>query len=260
MVDCNGVRAALLENRPQLGADLEAHAAGCAGCSELLAHNAALGRLLATAERASPRIAEADLASAVARDLERDRGLLGRLRALSTKRRIALAAAVAVLPVFLLAVDNPRALTPGRWVTVAFGVLLVMVTASLLAPLSRVRSEPRLLALAALALALPAIRFLLIASTTAPATNSAWACFAIGVLCSLPAFALLHLIARRPSFSLVEFMLVGGVAGLSANMALQLHCIDKRLDHLLAGHAFIGLLWLGCSWLAVRRAARRVSA
>jgi len=257
MVDCNDLQAALLDNRASLGADLEAHVAGCPACSELLAQDAALGRLLVTARHASPRVGEANLAAAVAGDLERDRGLLGGLRALTSGQRVTLVTALAVLPVFMLAVDNPRALTPGRWVTVAFGLLLVVASASLLAPLSRVRREARQLAIAAFALAVPAIRFLLVGSSTAEATNSAWDCFAIGALCSAPAFALLHVIARRPSFSFVELALVGGILGLSANMALQLHCIDRRLEHLFAGHAFIGIVWLVCSWLAVRRVVQR---
>ena len=153
---------------------------------------------------------------------------------------------------------NPRALTPGRWVTVAFGVLLVVATAALLAPLSRAWRDARQIVFAALALATPVARFLLVGRTDAAATNSAWACFAIGVLCSAPAFVLLHVMARRPRLSVPELALLGATAGLGANMALQLHCIDKRLDHLLAGHAVIGVVWIACSWLVVRSVARRV--
>jgi hypothetical protein len=256
MVDCSQVRTALLENRGPYGEALERHAAECPACRELLVHGAALGRLLAMAGRASSSMAEGDLAAAVARDLERDEGMLGRLRSRSTRWRTCLVTAIAILPVLAFSVGNPRALTIGRWVTVAFGVLLAVATDCLLAPLHRIRRRARIVAIALLALAVPAIRFLLIGSTTAPATNSGWACFAIGMLCSAPALALLHAVARRRAFSFPDLALASGIAGLGGNMALQLHCVDQRLAHLLAGHALIGLVWLAGSWLTLHRIER----
>ena len=252
MVDCSQVRAALLSSLDPLDEALDRHAAHCPACSELLAQDAALGRLLAAAQPARQPIAEGALAAAVARDLERDRRMLGRLRGMSSPWRTGLVIAVAILPVFVLSMGNPRALTVGRWVTVAFGVLLGAATAESLAPLSRIRRRAREIAIAALALSVPAIRFLLIGSSTAPATNSGWDCFAIGMLCAAPAFALLHVIARRRKLSFPDLALAGGVAGLSGNMALQLHCVDTRLPHLLAGHALLGIVWIAGSWLTLR--------
>jgi hypothetical protein len=252
MVDCSQVRRALLEKLGQRDEWLETHAAECSACRELLAQDATLARLLTTARRASRPIEAGDLIAASARDLERDQGMLGRLRGLRTRWRTGLVTAIAILPALVLSVGNPRALSPGRWVTVAFGVLLAVATDCLLAPLSRIRRRARMIAIAALALAVPAIRFLIIGSSTAPATHSGWACFAIGMFCSAPAFALLHAVARQRSLSLPDLALAGGIAGLSGNMALQLHCVDTRLWHLLAGHAWLGIVWFTATWLTLR--------
>lgn len=252
MVDCSQVQAALVENRGLPGAPLAAHTARCPGCRELLAHGAALGRLLARARRAAPRVAEGRLAVAVADDLSRDDGPLGRLRAIPTSQRIALAGLVAIVPVLLFAVDNPRALAPGRWVTVAFGGLLVMAIGALLAPMNQVRRAPRQLVVAAVALAIPVLRVLLIGTTTGPVTHAADSCLLIGMASAAPAIALLHVMARRARLTAVEVLLAGSIGGLGANMALQLHCIDKRLEHLLAGHVSIALVWIVGSWLAQR--------
>lgn len=253
MVECSQVRAALLGKLGQFGGELDTHAAECPVCRELLAQDAALGRLLATAGRISPQIPEGDLASAIARDLDRDRGLLGRLRGLRTRWRTALVTATAILPTLVLSVNNPRALAPGRWVTVAFGVLLAAATTCLLAPLSRIRRRATAVTIAALALAVPSIWIVLIGSDVAAVPHSSWACFAIGALCSAPAFALLHAITRQQRLSLYQLALAGGIAGLAGNMALQLHCVDTRLPHLLAGHALLGALWLTGGWLMRRR-------
>jgi hypothetical protein len=255
VLDCSEVRAALLENRDPFDPRLEAHVGRCPACSELLAQDAALGRLLAVAKHAHPPLAEGNLAVAVARDLERDDNLLGRLRGLRTGQRIALAAAVAVLPVLMLAVDNPRALSPERWRTVAYGVGLVVAIASLLAPLTgslRARLAHQAV-IATLAIGVRSILLVLPGSSTAPELNSSWECFAIAMLSSAPAFVLLHVIARERSFSCTQVALVGGITGLIASMALQLHCIDKRMEHLVLAHGLIAFVWIACGLLILQR-------
>jgi hypothetical protein len=259
-MDCSEVRAALLGTRHRSEAELAAHAGRCSACHELLADGAVLGRLLATARQASPRVEEGQLAAAVARDLRSDQGLLGRLRGLSTGQRVALATAAALLPVFVLSIDNPRALIVERVFTAAYAMLVALAIASLLAPLSRLRRNARQVMLAALVFGVPTSLLMLISRTTAPATNETLGCFATGLLSSAPVFALLHVLSRRPRFSFSELALLGAITGVSANMALGMYCVDHRLVHLIAGHAVSGFLWIACSWLAVRKVAQQIRA
>lgn len=260
MVDCSDVRAALLDGVEPFEPRLQAHVAECAVCAELLAHGGALGHLLAAAHYANPRVAEGDLALAVARDLRHDHHWLGRLRGLSTSQRIALASVVALVPVLLLAVENPgRALAPERLATVAYGVALVVAIASLLAPLSGLRRAVHQAWIAAFVLGIRSLLLVMVGSSTAPATNSNWGCFATGMLSSAPGVVLLCLISRRPRLQFVELALLGGISGLIASMALQLHCIDTRMEHLVNAHGFIALVWIACIAVVLHRMEQRTS-
>jgi len=257
MADCSVVRAALLDDRAVFGPAVDGHVAQCPACRELLEQDAALGRLLSAARHASPRIAEGHLAAAVARDLERDQGVLGRLRALSTGRRIALATAAAVLPVFVLSVGNPKALIPIRVFTAAYALLVMTAISSLLAPLSRLRRRWRQIMTAALVFGVPTSLLVLVSQPNAPAAHATYSCFAVGMISTAPVFALLHMLSRRPRFSFAELLLLGAATGVSANMALGMYCVDHRLLHLLAGHALSGFVWIACSWLGLRVAAQQ---
>jgi hypothetical protein len=224
----------------------------------LLAQDAAVGRLLAAAQQAHPRVAEGNLAAAVAHDIAADAGVLGRLRALSTGQRVALTFAVAMLPVFVMAIDSPKLFSPGRVLTLFYCALVFAASASLLAPLSRSRRRGRQGIIAALALGTPALLFSWFGRASAPAAYPTWGCVGIATLASAPACALVHVLSRRTNFSLTELGLLGAITGLSANMTLQLYCSDHRVHHLLIGHTAIGWVWMACSWLVLRRLANPV--
>jgi hypothetical protein len=209
-----------------------------------------------------------ELAAAVARDIDRDRGALGRLHALRTPARVAMVAGLGLLPAtFYLAMHMPTEgglLASAGWKlapTLASIITLVAACVLLLAPLSRPRSDGLRWTTALLGLAIPAAVALVTSSTvfassahtgithSGVSSASAVACFGMGVLCSAPSFALSHALARSRLRGGIELGLIGALTGISASMALDLHCVSEHLEHLLLGHASIGLAWAGFAWV-----------
>jgi hypothetical protein len=197
--------------------------------------------------------------SSLREKLERERGLRGRLRSLSTRVRLALVvglllvlvAGLALLSLRADAGDHPLLRLLAIGAVLAGGVILL--ARACLWPLSR--REPgsaALFALGAVALLLPvAVAVLPSPYTHAPEVcvgapfgePGFWAsvgeCLAFGVVLGAPFFVLLWLLERRDGPDRGRGLLLAGAAGLAGVLALLLHCPLVSTSHLLLGHATV---------------------
>lgn len=208
--------------------------------------------------------------------LEAERGWRGRLRSLSTRRRvgfgIATLAALALVVGILVPRSDLDAYPTGLLAAsaAALVVLAILSTLALLRPLQlRPLSARRAVLLACAALGLPAVlawpqahdlvhahpeSFLGTGDDFLP---RAFGCFCWGTVTALPFVALLLALdrrERRPWRDLVLFAAAGGLAG---NLTLLLHCPLVASEHLYAGHATVSLGYLAL--LGAMAAWRRFS-
>jgi hypothetical protein len=85
--------------------------------------------------------------------------------------------------------------------------------------------------------------------------EQAAACGSYGLLLALPLLVVCWALDRGEHRSLPNALLAAGAAGISANLALELHCPITDPLHLVAGHASIGIvLVIGYALLRVARA------
>ncbi|MDD9939223.1 MAG: hypothetical protein OXT09_36890 [Myxococcales bacterium] len=201
-----------------------------------------------------------------------ERTVLGRLRALSTTTRLALAALMALLAVLASLLLTPRpelsAYPPARMALVlcGCGVLLALALRTGLRPVHR--PSPSVQASVALALSavLSALLFALLPEAhhllphTAPLPHeTVWdrarPCLLFGLGTGLPVFLLLRALDRGARYAP---WLAAVALGLTGNLALQLHCPLTNSDHLVAGHVMVlvvALLAVGI-WTALRGRAQ----
>lgn len=180
---------------------------------------------------------------ALQRDLERERRLAGRLRALRTRTRVALVAGAAIAPAVIMGL---RHRAPLELAHAAMAALVVAVSAALLASLSVPRGGWGRAALGWIAALLPlAAAWVAGEPNAAPHDHapSAVACFGVGAAYTGPALLLVALVSRTPLRSASEVALLAGLCGVSASLMLDLHCHGRQLIHLLLGHASVGLAW-----------------
>jgi hypothetical protein len=88
----------------------------------------------------------------------------------------------------------------------------------------------------------------------------ALACFAYGTGLALPFLGTLWAVARSDRVASFGLSLAAAAAGLVANAALLVHCPIVHLDHLLLGHASIGVVLVlgGAVGLAAHAAGRHL--
>jgi len=187
-------------------------------------------------------------------------------RATSVRRAIAfLGAALIVTVTGVLSLRTNFADLPVPWLVLALGSVSALLGVSLYVGL-RPLHEPALPkwirlgvigttvgATCALALFAPEDAIL----SDQPLLAHASGCFFYGLLVGLPVYLLLRLLHRGgPAAALVTAC----AAGLTANLVLQLHCPRNDLEHLMAGHFTVVLLFLGglgaIHWVIERVRAR----
>jgi hypothetical protein len=184
---------------------------------------------------------------ALQRDLEQERGVTGRLRALRTPARVSLLALGAIAPAAIMAL---RHRAPLQLEHAAVTALIFAVCALLLAALSEPRRGWGRPALGWLAALLPLAGALVAGDASAVVYEvghehepTAAACFGLGAAYTAPAFLLAVLVSRTPLRGATEVALLAGLCGISASITLDLHCHSQQLFHLLLGHASVGLGW-----------------
>lgn len=260
-MECRSVHDSLERGQP-LSAEAQEHLLECPACRALAADGGELARLLG----AAPAPAPAFDVDAMLRGME---GTLEspprhRLRELPTRTRVAAAAALVLAVLLAMAVAFPRpdlAIYP----TLRLLAELTLQTGAALAaawivlrPLHLpALSDARRVGAVAVALLAP------VALAALPAAHGdhaaslagagddfarrALACFAYGAAWTAPLLLLLRLSDRMPGRA--STLAAAGAAGLVASAALLLHCPITHPEHLLAGHATVGLAWAALALL-----------
>jgi len=265
-MDCGELRDMLRAGSLPSGPGVAAHLARCEHCTELLRNEGDLGRALGRTE-GSGELDEPSLWSDVRQAVERESGLRAWLRSRPTPERLAIAFAAAAIPA-LLAARGPRT----DWATypvllkLAWGVLPVIVLSAALPRIvfSLDRETPgawRRVALAALGIALP-FGLALYPTDIAHAVPAGSAgsdfglravtCFGFGMALAAPFFVLLWALDRADRIPASRVVLAGTSAGLVGNLALFLHCPIRHPEHLVAGHAMLGLALILAGVLLLR--------
>jgi hypothetical protein len=261
-VDCAEIRDTLLSGGEPTGSVVREHLDRCATCRELLSGDAEVRRALARAGD-DPLGSADELLARVRTDLESETGFRALVRSLSTRRRLAFGCLAVAFSAMLTLAFARRPSWPTDTLVHFAGVLLVLALGAVLcireglSPLSRVRSTVRTMVLGSAALALP-----IILAAWAPAdfeldnparvVTGALGCFVLGAAMSAPLVTLLWLGDRSPRFRWRVFLPIAAASGLSANLALGLHCPSTEPAHLLLGHATVGVAWLLALWASAR--------
>jgi hypothetical protein len=252
-VDCSRIRDAFRAGRSLDDPASAAHVSACSRCAELVADEARLGRALGAPPPDVP--AQPHLWAAIERDVRAETGVRAWLRSRPTSQRVALAAGVVVLAALLARreVGGGSWARPGAepWLWLAsFAVLAAASLAVLLRPLGRSSlSRPAVWAVLASSLALPVAHALSSEEASQFGVGSgvargALGCFLYGLGLALPFVLLVLLLDRSDRLTARGLVLVAGAGALVANLGLLLHCGLDQQEHLLAGHAPIGLAFL----------------
>lgn len=246
--------------------EAEAHTASCELCSQLLEAQASLGKglgALATGSSEAPRTPEGsmeELFAAVQADVAADLGVRGWLRQRPTGQRIALALALPALLLIALGLLARRAdfasyphARMGLELAL-YALLTVLAVRRALRPTHLRSSSYVRWGMVVASLALPFTLALLapahldhpasLAGAGADFWPRAIACFRFGFALSLPVLAILAWGDRLETKSISVAALMGATASLVANFLLHVHCPITNAEHMLVGHAGIGLALL----------------
>jgi len=261
-MDCAEIREALVRGAMPSSADADAHLAACPHCRELLAHNAELGRSLA-AEAALPLAFPEELFEQLESRVAEESGLRAWLRSRPSKWRFALVASSVLAVVALGGVgmhrpdmsEYPHARLFGLLTAYALGIAVAFGKELFESVRKSSFADYGWLAIGALGLP-----FLV---AFAPATEASRAfgpegalgCFSFGVLLTLPTAVLLWALDRDDRLSLRTVCLSAAALGLAGSTILELHCPSGNFQHVILGHASIGVAWLG-AWCLTRWWAR----
>ncbi len=256
-MDCAEIRSGFVSGGIPDGPAVAAHLELCPQCRELFEKGAQLGRRLARAVLTAPEAG--DLLRAVEADLSREVGARARLRAWPTWLRASLLVGFGLLlllgsQLVVLPRSDFAELGWAFWLIAGFLVMWLLVGSLWLlhvatAPLSTARLGQRL-----------ALGLLLVPVATAVMAyeaNATWAspgfCFTYGGLLAAPFVVVAWLLERRDRVPAASLLVVGALAGVTANLLLHVHCPSVHLGHLLLGHASIGVAWaLGLGLLSGR--------
>jgi hypothetical protein len=261
-MDCAEIRDSFLRGEVPSNAALQAHLAVCPQCRELFEHDAELARSLAH-EAALPLPFPDEFFNQIQARVAHETGLRAWLRSRPSKLRFLVAVLSVLLAITVGGALKPRpdfAAYPNLRLLVLLGIYCLGIFVALGKELflsARRGSLADHFALLVGALALP---FLI---AFAPATEASRAfgpegalgCFSYGALLTLPTAALLWAFDRDDRLSLRTVCLSAVALGLSANLVLELHCPSGNLQHVLLGHASLGLAWL-LAWALTRRFSR----
>ncbi|MBC8072482.1 MAG: hypothetical protein IAG13_29435 [Deltaproteobacteria bacterium] len=209
--------------------------------------------------------------------LEREHGLLARMRASATRSRIAIALALVVampLIVLLLAPRPDIGVYPrARLVleVLLYAVPALLATALALWPLHRAEpSVARAIISGAAVLAAITVASLPPAHADHPASLAgggddfvarALGCMMYGIVCAIPAFILLRLLAREGARVGAKAWVLAFAAASCGAAAVFLHCPIVHVGHRWAGH--VAVLVVAAVWAALHlhgraRAARPI--
>ncbi len=251
--DCVGVKEALSRGEP-LSAALQKHSANCPICgTERAREMEGTGALFATIQEA----------------IQRERGPRAWLRSLPTRTRMAGVAMWAALLITAVAIVTPRAArgpVPLFRVVPVVAALAALATVALRIVLRPLQSPPpsrREIATCFVAgLLAPAVFALLPgpgpAVTSIAGFSSCTAttgCFVIGLVPGALVLVALRLLDRGGYGSRDGAFIAAITGGLVGNIALELHCPITTPQHLLLGHATVGVaLVLGYHALTFGRA------
>jgi hypothetical protein len=258
-MDCSEIRDAFVSGIRLPEEQVQAHLASCPQCRALFEGDAEVGRNLAT--QASETLPFPDeLFGQLEHRLALETGPRAWLR--SRPSRVRLVFVLLPLLLVLLAGGLLRqrvdfALYPAQRVALLLCVYFIAIVLALGTELSEsYRRNPLRdhLALFLFALLVPVL------AAFAPATEAsrqagpegALGCFSYGALLTAPIAALLWAFDRDDRPSLRTVCLSAAALGLSANFLLELHCGNGNAQHVLLGHASLGLAWLA-AWAVARR-------
>lgn len=269
-MNCEQLRDHLLEGRVAKAPEVQAHAAECSACHELLAAQTLVEALRASAPRdARGSEQESDLGrlrQEVQSELARETGAVARLKSLPTPTRLTLAlgliVAIAAVEGTLLARADMPMVPMGYLLPVlaVLGALAVAASWVALRPLFR-SALPRWLevALLGLCLAVPVGLSFMQPETghvVGRGASGFGGCLAHGLILAVLvwlAFRALH----RQSLGTGLGALTAGMAGaVAATLGLQLHCANPTAPHWLFGHAGVGAVVLIALWIRHKLSGR----
>jgi hypothetical protein len=276
-VDCAEVREALRRDERLSSEETSAHIAQCPACAALLEDGAALGRKLGAALEPTPPPPPEELErllGAVHGRVAAERGMVAWLRSRSTPMRVVIAIG-AVVALCISQLVKPRVdfgVYPTAAMLLEVALYGLMVGAILPLALRRIHipaiARPMPLALVGAALLLPFVLALRpavhqahsasLAGVGAELLPRAAKCFVYGGVFAAVMLLLVWALDRGEHRSVLVAALGAALAGLAGNVALHLHCPITHPEHLLLGHATVGLVLV--SAYTAYRAARRPSA
>ena len=264
-MDCAEIRDSFMHGEVPSNAAVQAHLAVCPQCRELFEHDAELGRSLAS-EAALAVPFPGELFNQIEARVAREAGLRAWLRSRPSKQRFLVALASALAAVALggaLALRSDFSAYPSLRLLLLLGVYLFGICVALGQELFLSARRGSFTGHVGLLLGALALPFLI---ALAPATDASRAfgpegalgCFSYGALLTLPTAVLLWAFDRDDRLSLRTVCLSAVALGLSANLVLELHCPSGNLQHVLLGHASLGIAWL-LAWALIRRSSRAAS-
>jgi len=258
-MDCTQIRDAFVSGAPLSEEQTKEHLASCPQCRALFEPDAALGRKLAAQATETLDFSD-DFFGQIEQKLARETGLRAWLRSRPSPIRFALVLLSLLLLVVVGGVIRQRAdfaqypLPRVGLLLCVYFVAIALAFAQELSESARRDSLRDYLGLLAFGLAVP------ILAAFAPATEvsrqagpeGALGCFGYGALFTLPIALLLWALDRDERTSFRTVCLSAAALGLSANLLLELHCGNGNAEHVLLGHASLGLAWLA-AWAVLRR-------
>jgi hypothetical protein len=278
-MECADLRAALLSGQAPRGAEVDAHVRDCEACAELLREDMALGRELAELARSTghhePAPALGVDFAGIQAALAGERSVAGWLRSRSTLERVGLLLFV-VLAVTLVELFVRRRVDFGLYPTVpllvmiaAFSLLIGLAVAACLRPLQETRLSPWAeRGLIAAGVLMPVLFYAgepvhtahpaSLAGAGGQLLERAGVCFVYGLLLALPVLVLARLLDRAEHRVVSGALCAALSGGLTANLALHLHCPITHAGHLLLGHAslIVALIAAYASWASRAGRAR----
>ena len=275
-MECADLRAALLSGQTPRGAEVDAHVETCEACAELLAQDSSLGRQLAGLAREGARRSESDGAfdfSSLETRIQAEASAAGWLRSRTTVTRVSLlllaALGVALVQLFWFrrADFDLYPTTPFLVVIAAFSLLIGLALAACIRPLQEPRlSRWALPGLIGGGLVMPLLLYAghpvhashpaSIAGAGPDLLPRAGACFVYGLLLALPVLVLARAVDRGEHRIGGAALCAALAGGLTANLALHLHCPITHAGHLLFGHATLVLVLVAVYALYDRFAPR----
>lgn len=263
-MDCSQIRDAFVGGVRLPEEQVQAHITSCAQCRALFEPDAELGRSLAAQAQASEALPfPEEFFGQLEQRLALERGPRAWLRSRPSRLRFMLV----LLPLVLVLVAGGLlrqrvdfAQYPGQRIALLLCVYFLAIVLALGRELSESYRRNSLrdhLGLFLFALLVPVL------AAFAPATEAsrhagpegALGCFSYGALLTLPIASLLWAFDRDDRPSLRTVCLSAAALGLSANLLLELHCGNGNAQHVLLGHASLGLAWLAV-WAIARRLSR----